>query len=413
MELINQIDKTFLFDKKEIRIIGTCDEPWFAAVDICNVLGLKNVTVSLKNIPDKWRDLKMLVTPFGNQNMIIINESALYKLIMRSNKQITEKFQEFVCEEILPSIRKTGEFNLQKQLQEKDSKIKDMQDKLDKKIGQIKRRNNKKGEMIYMGTNELDKEFFKVGITCNANSRISGLSTGTTTDFVMKNKWYTNFNKEIEDAVKKNFEEERYSMRKELYTLESYNDIHDYIDILVKVFNDNDRHPQIEKIPPPSIKRIKNPLCLPEKPCTVCNIVQQLENFYKAEENTDKRENRCKKCVKKLQEEYIEIKRKTETLPTEKICTECNEICDLDDFYKDNQKFDKKSTKCKICFKKIQDKEKVKIDIKEYCCATCKIVKPIDDFHKLARSKTGHKYNCKLCVLIKAKSQYNNKKHFI
>ena len=196
--LINQIDKTFLFDKKEIRIIGTCDEPWFAAVDICNVLGLKNVTVSLKNIPDKWRDLKMLVTPFGNQNMIIINESALYKLIMRSNKQITEKFQEFVCEEILPSIRKTGEFNLQKQLQEKDSKIKDMQDKLDKKIGQIKRRNNKKGEMIYMGTNELDKEFFKVGITCNANSRISGLSTGTTTDFVMKNKWYTNFNKEIE-----------------------------------------------------------------------------------------------------------------------------------------------------------------------------------------------------------------------
>ena len=90
--LINQIDKTFLFDKKEIRIIGTCDEPWFAAVDICNVLGLKNVTVSLKNIPDKWRDLKMLVTPFGNQNMIIINESALYKLIMRSNKQITEKF---------------------------------------------------------------------------------------------------------------------------------------------------------------------------------------------------------------------------------------------------------------------------------------------------------------------------------
>ena len=38
---------------------------------------------------------------------------------MRSNKPIAEKFQEYVCEEILPSIRKTGEFKLQKQLEEK------------------------------------------------------------------------------------------------------------------------------------------------------------------------------------------------------------------------------------------------------------------------------------------------------
>ena len=42
--------------------------------------------------------------------MSIINEFGLYKLIMRSNKPIAEKFQEYVCEEILPSIRKTGRY---------------------------------------------------------------------------------------------------------------------------------------------------------------------------------------------------------------------------------------------------------------------------------------------------------------
>jgi hypothetical protein len=40
-----------------------------------------------------------------------------------------------------------------------------------------------------MGINEIDKKVFKVGITCNASSRMSGLSCGTTTDFEMKHTW--------------------------------------------------------------------------------------------------------------------------------------------------------------------------------------------------------------------------------
>ena len=69
---------------------------------------------------------------------------------------------------------------------------------LNKKTAQAKKKNIKKGELIYMGINEIDKKVFKVGITCNASSRMSGLSCGTTTDFEMKHIWYTNFNKEIE-----------------------------------------------------------------------------------------------------------------------------------------------------------------------------------------------------------------------
>jgi len=56
MDLIDKIDKTFKFDNREIRIIGTCDKPWFVAKDIC----LTNITESLRNIPEKWRTSEFL-----------------------------------------------------------------------------------------------------------------------------------------------------------------------------------------------------------------------------------------------------------------------------------------------------------------------------------------------------------------
>jgi len=43
MELIKQIDETVSFNEQNIRIIGTCQEPWFVAKDICNILELKNL----------------------------------------------------------------------------------------------------------------------------------------------------------------------------------------------------------------------------------------------------------------------------------------------------------------------------------------------------------------------------------
>ena len=98
--------------KKEIRIIGTYSEPWFVARDICNILNIKDVSMAVSKLPDDWKGTKVIGTLGGEQNMSIINESALYRMIMRSNKLIAEKFQNCVCEEILPSIRKTGEYKL-------------------------------------------------------------------------------------------------------------------------------------------------------------------------------------------------------------------------------------------------------------------------------------------------------------
>ena len=113
MELLKQIDETVSFNEKNIRVIGTYEEPWFVAKDICSILELPNITNAIKILPEKWRGLKLLSTFGGEQNMNIINEAGLYKLIMRSNKPIAQKFQDVVCEEILPTLRKKGEYKIQ------------------------------------------------------------------------------------------------------------------------------------------------------------------------------------------------------------------------------------------------------------------------------------------------------------
>jgi len=137
MELIKTIDETFKFDDKDIRIIGSYEKPLFVAKDICDILGLSNVTDTMKNIPEKWKDSENVFTSGGKQNMIIISEPAVYKLIMRSNKPVAQKFQEVVCEEILPSIRKKGEYKLQELIEEKDKLLQIKEEEKDKLL-QIK-----------------------------------------------------------------------------------------------------------------------------------------------------------------------------------------------------------------------------------------------------------------------------------
>ena len=63
--------------------------------------------------------------------MTILKEPAVYQLIMRSTKPVAKKFQEVVCEEILPNLRKKGEYKIQtiidknKELEEENKKLKD------------------------------------------------------------------------------------------------------------------------------------------------------------------------------------------------------------------------------------------------------------------------------------------------
>ncbi len=89
-----------------LRVIMQGDDPWFVAKDVCDVLGHSNPTVAVRILNDSEKaktDLGM-----RGRAPLIVSESGLYKLIMRSDKPVAKAFQDWVTREVLPSIRKTG-----------------------------------------------------------------------------------------------------------------------------------------------------------------------------------------------------------------------------------------------------------------------------------------------------------------
>jgi len=109
----NNITKTskaeiFHFQGKPIRVVPTKGEPWFVAADVCKALEIVNPRTAIKCLEQSERDVQPFYTRGGNQNLNIISESGLYKLIMRSDKPQAKPFQNWVTQVVLPAIRRDG-----------------------------------------------------------------------------------------------------------------------------------------------------------------------------------------------------------------------------------------------------------------------------------------------------------------
>ena len=99
-----------LFQKEEfgaIRTVVIDGEPWFVAKDVCDILGVKNVTQSMQQLEDFERSM-FNIGRQGEAN--IISESGFYTLVLRSRKPIAKPFRIWVTREVLPTIRKTGQY---------------------------------------------------------------------------------------------------------------------------------------------------------------------------------------------------------------------------------------------------------------------------------------------------------------
>lgn len=96
----------------QLRIIkDEGGEPWFVAKDVCDALGLSNVSVALQRLDDDERS-KFNLGRQGETN--IITEAGLYSLIMASKKPEAKAFKRWVTHEVLPSIRKDGGYMVAK-----------------------------------------------------------------------------------------------------------------------------------------------------------------------------------------------------------------------------------------------------------------------------------------------------------
>ena len=87
-------------------------EPWFAARNIGEILGLVNVRASVALLDEDERGVHTVDTPSGQQEVSIVSEAGLYSLIMRSRVPAARAFKRWVMHEVLPAIRKTGRYAL-------------------------------------------------------------------------------------------------------------------------------------------------------------------------------------------------------------------------------------------------------------------------------------------------------------
>lgn len=103
----------FHYEEQQVRTIEKNGEPWFVGKDVADILGYTDTAQAVrKHIDDEDKGVVEMTTPGGKQNMVIINESGLYSLILSSKLPTAKKFKRWVTSEVLPSLRKTGEYKI-------------------------------------------------------------------------------------------------------------------------------------------------------------------------------------------------------------------------------------------------------------------------------------------------------------
>ncbi|WP_236187163.1 BRO-N domain-containing protein [Pseudomonas protegens] len=104
----------FEFEALPVRVVTEeGGEYWFCAKDVCEVLGYSNTS---QTIDDHCREsgVSKRYTSSGGQQreLAFINEGNLYRLIIKSRKEEAKQFEAWVCDEVLPALRKTGGYHL-------------------------------------------------------------------------------------------------------------------------------------------------------------------------------------------------------------------------------------------------------------------------------------------------------------
>lgn len=103
----------FNFENHEVRSLLLNNEPWFIGKDVAEVLGYKNASKALSDhVDSEDKGVTKCYTLGGTQNMAIINESGLYSLVLSSKLPSAKKFKRWVTSEVLPALRKTGQYQV-------------------------------------------------------------------------------------------------------------------------------------------------------------------------------------------------------------------------------------------------------------------------------------------------------------
>lgn len=108
---MNQLTK--VFEGNEVRVVGTPEQPLFVLTDVCDVLEIGNSRDVRRRLEDDVVTIDTIVDKLGRkQKVTVIDEDGLYDVILESRKPQAKRFRKWVTSEVLPSIRKTGSYEV-------------------------------------------------------------------------------------------------------------------------------------------------------------------------------------------------------------------------------------------------------------------------------------------------------------
>jgi len=102
----------FSFEDQSVRVMDQNGKPWFVLADVCKVLAISNPSQAATRLDDDEKGIITTDTPSGDQQMLIINESGLWAMVLTSRKPQAKRFRKWVTADVIPSIRKNGSYGV-------------------------------------------------------------------------------------------------------------------------------------------------------------------------------------------------------------------------------------------------------------------------------------------------------------
>lgn len=107
---------SFSLDGMQLRVIVSDGNPIFVATDVAEALGYQSAKDMTRLLDDDEKGRHIVPTLGGNQEVNVVSEAGLYLCILKSRKPEAKRFKRWVTHDVLPSIRKTGGYSIQKQV---------------------------------------------------------------------------------------------------------------------------------------------------------------------------------------------------------------------------------------------------------------------------------------------------------
>ena len=110
--------QTMNLGSMSLDVVQIGDEPWFYAPSLARTLEYRDAFNMLRMVKDDEKGTHKVRTLGGDQTANFLNEPGFYRVVMGSQSDVAEPFKRWVFREVLPNIRKTGQYQMHQEAQD-------------------------------------------------------------------------------------------------------------------------------------------------------------------------------------------------------------------------------------------------------------------------------------------------------